>query len=127
MYIRTCTKTCAAICFRKTSVYWSGLYIRVCYCRKIVRVSLCLVPFQRRQIVLSRKACRSIYVQKVMKLLAFIFEQPSYMDSNQVTLYFEHMSLFSFTATSVTVHARIQNACQRGSNSENVFFLLIFS
>ena len=23
--------------------------------------------------------CRSIYVKKVMKLLAFIFEQPSYM------------------------------------------------
>ena len=23
--------------------------------------------------------CRSIYVQKVMRLLAFIFEQPSYM------------------------------------------------
>ena len=25
--------------------------------------------------------CRSIYVKKVMKLLAFIFEQPSYMKS----------------------------------------------
>ena len=25
--------------------------------------------------------CRSIYLQKVMKLLAFIFEQPSYMTS----------------------------------------------
>ena len=25
--------------------------------------------------------CRSIYVKKVMKLLAFIFEQPSYMES----------------------------------------------
>ena len=24
-------------------------------------------------------ACRSIYVKKVMKLLAFIFEQPSYI------------------------------------------------
>ena len=24
--------------------------------------------------------CRSIYVKKVMKLLAFIFEQPSYID-----------------------------------------------
>ena len=28
--------------------------------------------------------CRSIYVQKVMKLLAYIFEQPSYV----------HLSLF---------------------------------
>ena len=26
--------------------------------------------------------CRSIYVKKVMKLLAFIFEQPSYFVSN---------------------------------------------
>ena len=25
--------------------------------------------------------CRSIYVKKVMKLLAFIFEQPSYFES----------------------------------------------
>ena len=25
--------------------------------------------------------CRSIYVKKVMKLLAFIFEQPSYIES----------------------------------------------
>ena len=25
--------------------------------------------------------CRSIYVEKVMKLLAFIFEQPSYTES----------------------------------------------
>ena len=25
--------------------------------------------------------CRSIYVMKVMKLLAFIFEQPSYLES----------------------------------------------
>ena len=27
--------------------------------------------------------CRSIYVKKVMKLLAFIFEQPSYTSENQ--------------------------------------------
>ena len=26
--------------------------------------------------------CRSIYVKKVMKLLAFIFEQPSYMSTH---------------------------------------------
>ena len=26
--------------------------------------------------------CRSIYVKKVMKLLAFIFEQPSYYSEN---------------------------------------------
>ena len=26
--------------------------------------------------------CRSIYLQKVMKLLAFIFEQPSYKSAN---------------------------------------------
>ena len=45
-------------------------------------VFYCLVPLKRRQIVLYRKVCpfyRSIYVTKVIKLLAFIFEQPSYM------------------------------------------------
>ena len=30
--------------------------------------------------------CRSIYVTKVMKLLAFIFEQPSYMRFAHTTL-----------------------------------------
>ena len=29
--------------------------------------------------------CRSIYVKKVMKLLAFIFEQPSYINHFQIT------------------------------------------
>ena len=28
--------------------------------------------------------CRSIYVKKVMKLLAFIFEQPSYIHLNKL-------------------------------------------
>ena len=30
--------------------------------------------------------CRSIYVKKVMKLLAFIFEQPSYSMQNNLTV-----------------------------------------
>ena len=42
--MRTCTKTFIAICFRKTSVYSNGLSIRVCNSRKIVSVSLCLMP-----------------------------------------------------------------------------------
>ena len=42
---RRFTKTCIAICFRKTSVYRNGLYIRVCNSKNIVSVSLCLVPF----------------------------------------------------------------------------------
>ena len=29
--------------------------------------------------------CRSIYVKKVMKLLAFIFEQPSYLYKQNLT------------------------------------------
>ena len=52
-------------------------------------VSSCLVPFLMRQIVLFQKSmtfCRSIYVKKVMKLLAFIFEQPSYIVYVQVTI-----------------------------------------
>ena len=32
--------------------------------------------------------CRSIYVKKVMKLLAFIFEQPSYYLFNRKTIVF---------------------------------------
>ena len=32
-YIRTCTKSCIAICFRKTTVYRNGLYMRVCNSR----------------------------------------------------------------------------------------------
>ena len=31
--------------------------------------------------------CRSIYVKKVMKLLAFIFEQPSYYDNVYLLVY----------------------------------------
>ena len=30
--------------------------------------------------------CRSIYVKKIMKLLAFIFEQPSYFNFNNLPL-----------------------------------------
>ena len=32
--------------------------------------------------------CRSIYVKKVMKLLAFIFEQPSYIKSMSLLIYY---------------------------------------
>ena len=66
------------ICFRKTSVYRNGLYIRICNSRIIVSVSLCLVPFKNSSFQKGMTFCRSIYVKKVMKLLAFIFEQPSY-------------------------------------------------
>ena len=31
--------------------------------------------------------CRSIYLKKVMKLLAFIFEQPSYADERVVNIW----------------------------------------
>ena len=34
--------------------------------------------------------CRSIYVKKVMKLLAFIFEQPSYKSLGQLLSYHIH-------------------------------------
>ena len=42
---------------KKPSVYRRGLYISVYNWSNIVNPSLCLVPFQRRQIVLSRKVC----------------------------------------------------------------------
>ena len=43
--------------------------------------------------------CRSIYVKKVMKLLAFIFEQPSYLWSvkDKKKIYIEYCSFFNFT------------------------------
>ena len=47
-----------------------------------MRVSLCLVPFKKATNSSFQKGitfCRRIYVKKVMKLLAFIFEQPSYI------------------------------------------------
>ena len=43
-------------------------------------VSLCLVPFKGETNSSFQKGmtfCRSIYVKKFMKLLAFIFEEPS--------------------------------------------------
>ena len=77
-YIRTCTKSCIAICFRKTSVYRNGLYIRVCNSRNIVRVSLCLMPFWRRQIVLSRKVCHFVVAFMWWKLWSYLH---SYLNS----------------------------------------------
>ena len=35
--------------------------------------------------------CRSIYVKKVMKLLAFIFEQPSYMAKTYEQFMYYHV------------------------------------
>ena len=43
-------------------------------------ISLCLVPFSKATNSSFQKGifCRSLYRKEVMKLLAFIFEQPSY-------------------------------------------------
>ena len=38
--------------------------------------------------------CRSIYVKKVMKLLAFIFEQPSYVNHSEVGPYAQEQIVF---------------------------------
>ena len=75
-------KRVMVICFRKTSVYMYGLYISVCNSRNIVSVSSCLMPILKVTISPFQEGmpfCGSIYVKKVMKLLAFIFEQPSYL------------------------------------------------
>ena len=58
---------------QKTSVYRNGLYISVCNSRNIVSVSLCLVPFLKATNISLQTGmtfCRSIYVKKVIKLLA---------------------------------------------------------
>ena len=39
--------------------------------------------------------CRNIYVKKVMKLLSFIFEQPSYIDGSQDIIFKTHYISFS--------------------------------
>ena len=44
--------------------------------------------------------CRSIYLQKVMKLLAFIFEQPSYVVSHSVGQYLFFLYYFMFMYSS---------------------------
>ena len=70
-------------CFRKTSVYRNGLYIRVCNSRNKVSVSLCLVPFQRRQIVLSRKVWYLVVAYMWRKLCSYLH---SYLNSPRKTL-----------------------------------------
>ena len=77
-YIRTWTKTYIAICFRKTSVYRNGLYIRVCNSRNIVSVSLCLVPFWKRQMVLSRKVWHFVIAYMWRKFWSYLH---SYLNS----------------------------------------------
>ena len=71
-------KTCMAICFRKTSVYRNGFYISVCNSRYIVSVSLCLVTFSRRQIVLSRKVWHFVVAYMWRKFWSYLH---SYLNS----------------------------------------------
>ena len=85
-YTRTCTKTCVAICFRKPSVYWSNLYVRVCHSRKIMSVSLCLVPFYRRQIVISRKVWHFVVAYTWRKLWSYLH---SYLNSPRMIELFD--------------------------------------
>ena len=63
----------------------SGLYISVCNSRNIVSVLFMFGAILKATNSSFQKGitfCRSIYEKKVMKLLAFIFEQPSYMHKN---------------------------------------------
>ena len=46
--------------------------------------------------------CRSLYVKKVMKLLAFIFEQPSYPESG-VVLDTNFLTFFNNTKIDIAV------------------------
>ena len=41
--------------------------------------------------------CRSVYVKKVMKLLAFIFEQPSYINASVCFSYYLYTLMILFT------------------------------
>ena len=84
-YICTCTKTCIAICLRKTSVYRNVLYIRVCNSRNIVSAPLCLGPFLRLQIVLSRKVWHFVVAYMWRKLWSYLH---SYLNSPRLTYRF---------------------------------------
>ena len=49
--------------------------------------------------------CRGIYMQKVMKLLAFIFEQPSYGLEHQLTFKSQtHFHNLGISSLSASVH-----------------------
>ena len=96
-YIRTCTKMWMAICFRKTAVYRNGLHISVCNSRNIVSFFFMFGATLKATNSSFQKGmtfCRSIYVKKVMELLAFIFEQPSYTCNSDFALeYSNHRTL----------------------------------
>ena len=66
---------------QKTSAYRNCLYISVCSLKNIVSASLCLVPIEKVTNSSFQKGiiiCLSTNMKKDMKLLAFIFEHPSY-------------------------------------------------
>ena len=91
LYICTCTKTCniMSICFRKPSVYRNVLYISLCNSRNIDSVSFMFGAILKATNSSFQKGMtfyRSIYKKKIMKLLAFIFEQPSYRVSVNKTI-----------------------------------------
>ena len=46
---------------------------------------------------------RSIYVKKVMKLLAFIFEQPSYKSTAVAIIHLSHKERITFTTTRIHI------------------------
>ena len=76
-------QTCMSICFRKTPVYRNGLYISACNSRNIVSFSLCLVSFQGRQIVLSRKVCHFVVAYMWRKLWSYLH---SYLNSPRIVV-----------------------------------------
>ena len=68
-----------ATCFRKTLVYRNDFYISVCNSRQVVFLYFgAILKATKISFQQGMTFSRSIYVKKVMKLLEFIFEQPSY-------------------------------------------------
>ena len=66
---------------QKTQVYRNRLYISVCNSKNIVFMFGAILKATNSSFQKGMTFCRSIYVKKVKKLLAFIFEQPSYLMS----------------------------------------------
>ena len=69
--------------------------------------------------------CRSVYVKKVMKLLAFIFEQPSYKDSAILNRVLEfHLNLN--WAETVTYIFNVHSSCKNDGTLYNVNITMLY-
>ena len=96
---------------QKTSVYRDGLYISVCNSR-IYRECFfmfgAILKATNSSFQKGMTFCRSIYVKKVMKLLAIIFEQPSYCAFHWLACGFMQLTAAGCWRTITRFHCHFQ-------------------